>query len=392
MKRYAWAAIALAALVIVAFRMLGPTRHAVVRADDANAYAAGSNDGIPTFQVDPFWPKELPNAWALGTIGGVASDPSNDHIWITNRTNSLADDERYLTATPPPSRSCCRPAPSVIEFDGEGNVVRSWSPPGGGEHGIDVDHKGNVWVVAGGDVLKFTKDGKLLLRIGKEGQTARDSNDVEDLKVPSKLQVWAKTNELFVADGYENRRIIVFDADTGRYKRHWGAFGNTPDDAAPRPRLNRANHSSPFTALDGARGPEQFNLVHGVQISDDGYVYVADRLNNRVQAFKVDGTFVREAFIERRTLAQGSAYDVEFSADPQQRFLYVADGTNNHLWILSRDTFEILGRIGREGQYAEQFYHVHAIASDSQGHIYAGETQGHRVQKFRFMGLSGRKP
>jgi len=338
---------------------------------------------VPTFQVDALWPKPLPNNWTFGEFSGLAVD-SHDHVWINQRPKTLADDEKYLLANPPPG-DCCTPGPSIMEFDAEGNFVQGWGGPAPGyewpenEHGVYVDYKDNVWVGGNGakdaQILKFTKTGKFLMQIGHMGKSA-GSNDVENLNRPSKMQVSQKTNELYVSDGYGNRRVIVFDADTGQYKRHWGAYGNKPDDAAPR------------TLVPEGPGPKQFNLVHGLRLSKDDLVYVSDRLNNRIQVFKTDGTFVKEGFIARKTLGNGAAYDVDLSSDPQQRFLYVPDGMNNHVWILNRDTLEVVGRFGRQGRYAGQFHHVHNIAVDSKGNIYTAETQGKRVQKFTFKGVS----
>jgi DNA-binding beta-propeller fold protein YncE len=333
--------------------------------------------GAPAFQVDPNWPKPLPNNWTFGEFAGVAVD-SHDHIWVIQRPKTLADDEKYLLANPPIG-DCCAPAPPIIEFDQQGNLIQAWGAPGAGyqwpenEHGIHVDYKDNVWIGGNGakdsHILKFTKNGKFLLQIGRLGESA-GSNDTRNLNRPSKMQVLQKTNELFVSDGYANRRVIVFDAETGQYKRHWGAYGNKPDDSAPR------------TLVPEGPGPQQFNLVHGLRVSKDDRVYVSDRVNNRLQEFRLDGTFVKEVFIARKSLGFGAAYDVDLSADSAQRFVYVPDGTNNHVWILNRETLQIVGNFGRQGRYAGQFHHVHSIAVDSKGNIYTAETQGKRVQRF----------
>ena len=337
----------------------------------------------PRFEVDPFWPKPLPNDWTFGEFAGVAVD-ARDHIWIVQRPQTLADDEVYLLANPPVG-DCCRPGPPIMEFDQEGNILQAWGGPGDGyqwpenEHGIYVDADDNVWIGGNGaddhHLLKFTRTGQFLLQIGRSGASL-GSNDPANVNRPSKMQVVPDTNELFVSDGYANRRIVVFDADTGEYKRHWGAYGNRPDDTAPR------------TLIAEGPGPRQFNLVHGLRLSRDGVVYVADRLNNRIQAFGPDGTFLREGFVARSTRGNGAAYDVALSADAQQRFLYVADGTNNHVWILDRATLDVVGRIGRQGRYAGQFHHAHSIAVDSMGNLYVAETQGKRVQRFMFRGTS----
>ena len=342
---------------------------------------------IPVFEVDPVWPRPLPNDWAFGQFSGVAVD-SRNHVWILQRPHTLADDETFLT-TDPPTADCCRPAPPVMEFDQDGRFVQAWGGPGTGydwpdsEHGIHVDATDSVWIAGNGPedtyILKFTRTGEFVLQIGQKGTTA-GSNDTENLNRPSKVQVNPQTDEVFVADGYGNRRIVVFDANTGAYKRHWGAYGNRPDDQAPRPIVSEGP------------GPQQFNLLHGLKVAQDGTVYVADRVNNRIQAFRPDGTFLREGFIDRRTLGSGSAFDVDLSPDPEQRFLYVPDGANNHIWILDRDSLRILGRFGRQGRYAGQFYRAEAIAVDSMGNLYIAETQGKRVQRFLFKGVSSSQP
>jgi hypothetical protein len=254
---------------------------------------------VPRFAVDPYWPKPLPNNWEMGELGAVFVD-TKDHVWVISRPRTLTPDQIGLSLTPPTSE-CCIPAPPVIEFDQEGRVVQSWGGPGAGyewpanEHGIFVDHKGNVWL--GGNtanqdsqILKFTHDGKLLLQIG-HAKTSKGSLDTDNLNRPAQIWVWEPTNEVFVADGYQNRRVIVFDADTGKFKRMWGAYGNKPDDAVSRDRVST-----------GPRGSEQFNIVHGVSISRDGLVYVSDRVNNRIQVFTLDGKFIKEGFIARGTL------------------------------------------------------------------------------------------
>jgi DNA-binding beta-propeller fold protein YncE len=379
MIRKIYAGLGLLALIVA----LGVAQAVLGKA--AAAQAQKQRAGVPRFEVDPFWPK-IPDKWLLGQVPGVAVD-ANDHVWIIQRPKSA--DQQWAAANPPEAE-CCAPAPPVMEFDAAGNYVQGWGGEGPGyewpfdEHAIHIDYKGNVWLgSAGGSnsklehhLLKFTRSGKFLLQIGRRGQS-QGSNDIKNLNQAADFYVYPKTNELFVADGYVNRRVIVFDADTGAYKRHWGAYGNKPDDAAPR-------------AL-GGEGPagQQFNLVHGVRVSTDGLVYVADRRNNRVQVFTPDGKFVNEQFIARKTLALGTAFAIGFSPDPQQQFLYVPDAGNAHVWLLNRQTLEILGSFGRYGSYTGQFQWVHSIAVDSKGNIYTGEVgQGRRAQKFVFKGLS----
>ena len=330
----------------------------------------------PRFVVDPFWPKPLPNNWLLGQVAGIAVD-SEDHIWIVQRPGTLTADEAGAAQDPPRS-DCCFPAPPVMEFDAQGNLLQAWGGPGPGfewpenEHGIFVDHAGNVWIAGNGgndhQVLKFTQDGTFLLQIGRAGMTG-GSNDTELLGRPADTEVDPETNEVYVADGYVNKRVIVFDADTGEYKRHWGAYGETPSDDPDAPR--------------------QFgNPVHCVRITDDGLVYVCDRPNNRIQVFEKDGTFVKEFEIEPDTLGNGSTWDVDVSHDRRQTFLYNADGENNYVWILRRADDEILTTFGRNGRYAGQFHWVHNLVVDSRGNMYTAEVDtGKRAQKFRFRGF-----
>lgn len=359
----------LGALILLAVSACTPTE------EGAPAVTAG----VPAFQVDPFWPKPLPNDWILGQVAGVAVD-SRDHVWIVHRPGSLTPEEAGAAQTPPISE-CCVPAPSVIEFDAEGNVVQAWGGPGTegwlleGEHGIYVDHQDNIWIgSSGGDVQvvqKFTRDGRVLLQIGELGRTG-GSGDTALLGRPTDFAVDAATNEVFITDGYGNRRLIVFDAETGEYKRHWGAYGAPPDDSDPGPYDPEASPSRSF------RSP-----VHAVRLSDDGRVYVADRVNNRIQVFDKAGGFLTEAFVRPATLSMGSAWDVDLSPDPEQTYLYLADGTNNKVWILRRESLEVVGEFGRNGRYAGGFHWLHSIAVDSRGNLYTGEVDtGKRVQKF----------
>lgn len=347
-------------------------------AEPPPAVAATAVDA-PQFQVDPFWPKPLPNDWLLGEVSGIAVD-SHDVIWIINRPRSLNEDETGLVQSPQISE-CCRPAPPVIAFDVEGNIVEHW---GGGnpeyewpqnEHGIFVDYKDNVWIAGNGpddhQVLKFTRDGKFLLQIGEAGKTG-GSNHTSHLGRPADMEVDPETDEVYIADGYGNKRVIVFDADTGEYERHWGAYGEKPSDDD----LGAYDPSAPTA--------RQFrNPVHAVRIANDGTVYVADRVNNRIQVFLKNGKFVREVFVAKNTLGAGSAWDVELSPDTAQSILYSADGANQKIWFLSRAELSILGSVGRRGRYAGQFHWVHNVAADSSGNLYTAEVnQGRRTQKF----------
>jgi DNA-binding beta-propeller fold protein YncE len=344
--------------------------------------SSGTSGGAPTFRVDTAWPQPLPNNWILGQVSGVATD-ADDHVWVLQRPLSLSDDEKGATLNPPHSK-CCAPAPSVLEFDRAGKLLRSWGGPGkgydwpGNEHGIHVDHKGFVWITGNGEkdgqVLKFTRDGKFVLQIGAVGAQT-NSADTTRLGQPASLEVDPATNEVYIADGYFNKRVIVFDADTGAYKRHWGSYGKPPVDE--KPNLRRTGPPTK-TQLENFGNP-----VHCVRLAKDGMVYVCDRLNNRVQVFRTNGSFVKEFSVEPITAGNGSVWDIAVSRDPAQQYLFMADGRNNEIHVISRETGAVLSRIGRPGRYAGEFHWVHDLAIDSAGNLYAGEVDnGKRVQRF----------
>ena len=360
--------------------------------------AAAEQAGVeaPRFEVDPLWPKPLPNHWVLGNAIGVWVD-DQDVVWIINRGSAtLADTEKALELK---TGECCMGAPPVLAFDASGSLVRHWGGPGAGydwpasNHGIFVDHLGNVWIGGNGPgdshIVKFTKDGKFLAQYGKpgarrvagEGQTQPSftggSHDPANFGRVAKIFVDPKTNEAFLADGYLNKRVAVLDGKTGALKRYWGAYGGKPDDA----NLGAYNPDAPPA--------KQFrNPVHCADLSNDGFLYVCDRVNDRLQVFRPDGTFVKEAFLAKNTKASGSVWDVAFSRDPQQRYLYVADGMNNRIYVLQRDTLQVLTSFGDGGRQPGQFYGVHSIAVDSKGNIYTTETwEGKRLQKFVLKGV-----
>ena len=345
--------------------------------------------------MDPFWPKPLPNHWLVGAVVGVSVD-ANDHVWIVHRPSTLQPNE---------TRSIWRAAPPVIEFDADGHLVSAWGGPGPGyewpqlEHGIHVDGRGRVWLGAGGDkdaqILTFTRQGAFLKQIGRQGRGG-GSNDPANLGAPADMTVDLAANEVYVADGYVNHRVIVFDAETGAYKRHWGAYGRRPDDGffqqagerLPGPFSGAVQHENKPSQYDPNGPPApQFRIVHAVRISRDGLVYVCDRTNDRIQVFRKDGTFVREAFVARETFGSGSVWDIGFSIDPQQTFLFVPDGTNQQVYILRRESLEVVGTFGGAGHWAGQFYGAHNLAVDSRGNLYVAETyEGKRVQKFVLQG------
>ncbi|MFY9558422.1 MAG: hypothetical protein WAV47_27310 [Blastocatellia bacterium] len=379
---------------------IGHTFEESVSAQRASAQA-------PRFEVDPLWPKPLPNHWVLGSVTGVAVD-GQDHIWIVHRgADSLGNNEKGAILNPP--TGCCVPAPQVLEFDSAGNLISHWGGPGQGfdwpqsPGGIFVDHKGNVWIAAAGPpepaagraasapaaagagsraarpqdahVLKFSRTGKFISQIGQAGKV--EGNDSKTgLNRPCSARVDPVTNEAYIADGSGNHRVAVFDAETGAYKRHWGAYGEKPEDGTQGP-------------YDPNAAPaKQFSTVSCAAISKDGLVYVCDRRNDRIQVFKKDGKFVKEAFVSKTTLGDGSVWDIAFSRDPQQRFLYVADGHDKKILVLRRDTLEVVSSFGDGGRLAGQFYAVGSIAVDSKGNVYTGETyEGKRVQKFVYKGM-----
>ncbi len=364
---------------------------------------AAQGDKMPIFEYDPTWPKlPLPNKWALGNVTGVDVD-SDGHIWIIHRPHTLLHNYEDGLEHNPPTAECCRMAPPVLEFDATGRLLRHWGGPGegftwpehsgdmhkpgpnlagawNGEHTVYVDHKGNVWIGnnagAGSDghILKFTRDGKYLLTVGTVGK-GKGSNDTTTLGKPTGVAVWPATNEVFVADGYTNRRVIVFDADTGAYKRHWGAYGKPPDDTV----------KERFVA--GGPPPKQFNTPHGLAISNDGLVYVTDRGNCRIQVFKIDGTYVNEVFVGTKS-PQGSAFDASFSADKGQQFLYMLDGRSEKVWILRRSDLKLLGSFGEGGHFPGGMTTAHNMTTDAKGNIYVTESgEGKRVQRFLYKGL-----
>ena len=343
-----------------------------------------SADGVPIFEVDPMWPKPLPNHWVLGSAIGVAVD-AEDHVWIVHRGNGNARTE-LGAAQDPPTGECCLPAPNILEFDSEGNLLRSWGGPGEGydwpstNHGIAVDPMGNLWIGGNGEddahILIFAQDGTFLKQYGHPGGNT-GSLDKENFGRVAKISIDAAANEAYIADGYLNKRVAVLDVTTGEFKRYWGAYGNEPDDTD----IGLYNPDEPPA--------QQFrNPVHAAEPSNDGFVYVCDRPNNRIQVFKKDGTYVTEKIIARKTLGGGSTWDIAFSRDTEQKFLYLADGQNMKIYVLERKTMEILTTFGDGGRQPGQFYGVHSIATDSKGNIYTTETyEGKRVQKFVYKGL-----
>jgi len=335
----------------------------------------------PTYKVDASWPKELPNNWIMGQVGGMAVD-RQDHIWVLQRPGSNTKDDLGAAQTPP-AAECCFSAPPVLVFDAEGNLLKSWGGPGAGydwpsnEHSIFVDQAGNVWITGNGgkdrQAIKVSNDGtKLLLEIGHPSAAPMNNSDTMILGRPAGIQVDEGAHEVYIADGYLNRRLIVFDSETGAFKRMWGAYGKPPSDADLIP-YNPADSPSPLFR----------NPLHSVHLSKDGLVYVCDRVNDRIQVFTKDGKFLKEFIWRPKTLGNGSAYDLAFSNDSAQKYLLVADGENNVIWTLLRSDGSVQGTTGHAGRGAGQFHHVHSVVSDSKGNLYMGEVEtGRRIQKF----------
>ena len=373
--------VAYAAAMVAVAAMLGVGQAALQGATQGKAVQA------PTFDVDPFWPKPLPNHWILGSVIGVGVD-SRDHLFIIHRGDSTLNQRTEAGAgATPPMAECCLSAPPILEFDPEGNLVKAWGGPGEGfvwpesNHGIAIDDKDNVWIGGNGrtdsHILKFTHDGKFLMQIGTP-KAPRSSNSMTSFGGVAKISFDPSASEAYVADGYGNKRVAVLDMNTGAVKRIWGAYGNKPDDA----NLGRYDPDAPLV--------KQFrNPVHCAEPSNDGLVYVCDRPNDRIQVFKKDGSFVKEARIAPRTLGDGSVWDIAFSRDREQKYIYLADGRNEKIYIIERQTLEVLTSFGDGGRQPGQFFAVHSIATDSKGNIYTTETyEGKRLQKFAYKGLA----
>lgn len=354
-------------------------------ADAAPATAAQGAAEVPLFEVDPLWPRPLPNHWLMGSVIGVGVD-SRDHVFVVHRPASLNPRTEVGAAQDPPTGECCLPAPPVLEFDPDGNLVNAWGGPGEGydwpasNHGLSIDHLDNIWIGGNGPtdshILKFTRDGRFLMQVGEANRPV-DSHATDHFGRVAKISFDPEANEAYVADGYGNRRVAVIDMDTGELKRYWGAYGNEPSDED----LGRYDPDAPL--------PPQFrNPVHCAEPSRDGLIYVCDRPNDRIQVFRPDGTFVDEVRIAPETLGDGSTWDIAFSRDPEQRFMYVADGKNMKVYIMDRAGLEILTSFGDGGRQPGQFFAVHSIATDSEGNIFTTETyEGKRLQKFTFRGM-----
>lgn len=363
--------------------------------------------GIPVFEVDADWPPPLPYNWKVGHVPSVATD-SRDHVFVLSRPNTLPPEER------------ARAAPPVVELDDAGRFVNAWGGPGipgfdwpDSEHGIAVDHKDNVWIGGSAPVapslfrrhddmlLEFTHEGRFLLQIGGRDKSpasatpavAGGNRDPESVHQSADAFVHAPTNEVFVADGYGNRRVVVFDAETGAFKRAWGAFGKTPIDVLTPPAPSGTPGADRALDTEGEGAPQFGSPVHAVKVSHDGLVYVADRSNRRVQVFSTDGGYIAQMFLNRSGPATGSAAGIAFSPDREQRFMYVADYGNSRIAVVERTSLTVLYQFGERSAKPGDFQGLHHLAVDSKGNIYTGEVApGTRMQRFVYRGLSTSVP
>jgi hypothetical protein len=363
--------------------------------------------GVPTFQVDTSWqwPPKLPNGWVVGVTSFVAVD-RHDHVWILQRYRQVLPEVKD------------RAAPPLLEFDENRQFVQAWGGPGEGfewpdtEHGLTVDDKDNVWITGMSPlepaysnpskrtddmILKFTNKGKFIRQFGgrdRHPALLGGNDDKTSVHLATDTAVYSKTNELFVSDGYANRRVIVLDAETLAFKRMWGAFG-----LQPPPQLGRAPNGGGWPGSEGGLlqftdpdGPKVFNSVHGVKVSNDGLVYVGDRNYRRIQVFTPEGKYLTQGFINPTDPSYYTVCAMAFSPDPQQQFIYVGDYGNGHIHIVDRKTLRVVRTFGKEGPNPGDFRGIHALAVDSKGNLWVAETQprptGSRVQRLILKGLS----
>ena len=366
------------------------------------ASASAQESKPPRYEVDAAWPKPLPDNWLIGQVGGLAVD-KHDHIWINQRPRSLTDDEKGAVPNPPtrnePRSICCKPAPSVMEFDAEGNLLQAWGGPEDpgkckaptciwpeSEHGIFVDDDDHLWLSGNGPndrmLLEFSRDGKFLIMIGGSFAGPPDSNSKTSVGKAAGIFVDNERKDVYVADGYLNSRVVKFNAQSGAFLKAWGAYGHPPVDPPVLP--PPANPTAIYSQQPPNENSPTFNRpVHCIVVSRDGLVYVCDRSNNRVQVFNREGEFQRQFVFDPATRGNGTTWSIALSPDKDQRYLIYADGENNFLRVVERKSGASLGTIGRSGRNAGQFHLVHQIAVDSKGNIYTGEVDtGKRIQKF----------
>jgi hypothetical protein len=378
--------------------------------------AKNPSKDVPVYKVDPFWPKPLPNHWIMQGVPVMVVD-KDDHIWVMNRPRDANPDETGA-ATNPSRTDCCVAAPAVLEFDTEGNLLKGWGGPGyvpgwpaegnprpgaGAEHGIVVDREGNVWISGssrGDSIMKFSSEGKLLWDFGHRGPRPKQGETVQPLKQNNQetevfpggiffFDLDEDAKEIYIVD---NKRVLVYDYD-GKFKRGWGGHG------VPLSEID--NDPTPPYDWKAGGPPDQKQFapaLHCVHFSTDGLVYVCERGSDRIQVFTKEGKFITSFFVHPSTPSRGpecggpgstmfgmcgTTYNLTFSHDAEEKYVMVADGTNDKVWIQNRKTGEVAGSVGDNGRMAGYFHWIDAIAMDSQGNIYTGEVDtGKRVQKF----------
>ena len=372
MERKNFCHAALIVLIIVA----GTGAKSVFSADAVGQTSAMQSRNVPMFEVDSSWPK-VPAKWKLGDVSSIAID-AQGNAWVLHRPRTLKPDQAPMAAPP------------ILVLDPAGNFIKAWGGAGSGfewierEHGIHIDYKGFVWLggnncpglklpglkpVADDQLLKFTQDGKFVMQIGASNQS-KGNADTKNVHRAADVWVHPQTNEAFVADGYGNHRVIVFDADTGAFKRMWGAFANKPVDDDHCEDVPKPSFADPA-------GPQNFSIVHAIRVANDGIVYVADRENRRVQMFTKDGKFIKQLVKTSTPFARNLA----LSPEPEQQFLYVGDG--KEISIVDRKTLEIVGSIQGAGMLGGG----HQIATDAKGNLYVAATSS-GMQKLTFKGMS----
>ena len=339
---------------------------------------------VPHYVNDASWPKPFAHDWVMGQVGGLAID-RQDRIWVLQRALAYAVDAQGAKHDLAPAERM----PAVMVFDGQGNILKSWGGQGfvrdwpKSEHALWIDGAGNVWIGgnAPGDrqVLKFTGDGKQLLEIGFPTNGPRNKADTSFLGEPAGIEVDDTAHEVYIADGYLNSRVMVYDSENGNFKRGWGAYGIGLGEIAnpPEPTGEKASALGRYVRegpdyVPGEAPEKQFRTpVHCVHLSRDGLVYVCDRRNDRIQVFTKQGKFVKEFLVHRETRDNGSTWTLSFSHDPGQKYLLVGDGINQRIWVLRRGDGAEVSSFG-----AGYLHSVHQAGLDSRGDYYIGDVGG----------------